>query len=127
MTTLPGILGEIATAAGEAAALKLARERGGTEVQISARKDSAFVRIVGQAAAEKIVKAFGNGKVLVPMATARGQRGRREAAARMLAAKKTQTEVALACDIHERTARRILERARKARSKNPAQRHLFDD
>lgn len=126
MTTLPGILGEIATAAGEAAALKLARERGGTEVQISARKDSAFVRIVGQAAADKIVKAFGNGKVLVPMATARGQRGRREAAARMLADEKTQTEVALACDIHERTARRILERARNPRG-NPAQRRLFED
>ena len=127
MSTLPGILGEIATAAGEAAALKLARERGGTEVQISARKDSAFVGIVGQAAADKIVKAFGNGKVLVPMATARGQRGRREAAARMLAAGRTQTEVALACDIHERTTRRVLERARTAKARNPAQRDMYDD
>lgn len=125
MSSLPGILAQIEAAAGQAVALKLARERGGTEVQISARAGSAFVELVGQVAATKIAKAVGAGKATIPMATARGARARRANAARMLANGATETQTALACDIHARTARRI--RAKVAADPSAAQPGLFDD
>lgn len=121
MSGLPGILGDISDAAGEAVALKLARERGGTEVQISDKPGSAFVDLLGLHAARRIVKALGTGKATIPMATARGARARRANAARMLAEGATETQTALACDIHARTARRI--RAKVRTGSLP----LFDD
>lgn len=121
MSALPGILAEISAVAGEAVALKLARERGGTEVQISDKPGSAFVELVGLPAARKIVKALHAGKMTIPMATARGARARRANAARMLAKGATETQTALACDIHARTARRI--RAKVKTGSLP----LFDD
>ncbi|MFN3858402.1 MAG: helix-turn-helix domain-containing protein [Caulobacter sp.] len=102
--SLPGLLGRIAEIAGEAAALNLARELGGQELKISGRPGGKLARIVGDEAAAAIADAFGPEKITVPMAHLRGQKGRRAAAARMMAAGATVTQAARACDIHERTA-----------------------
>lgn len=115
-----GRLGEIADAAGVAAALQLVRELGGREIKLSAKVDGKLARIVGAEAARKIVAALGNEKITVPMAHLRGQRGRREAAARMLDEGATISQVAGAVDVHERTVFRV-----KADTKKPG--GLFDD
>lgn len=107
MAELPGILGEIEAAAGPAAALIIARERGGTELSLSDRPGSALVKLVGEESARKIVLAVGKGSYTIPMATVRGQGARRAKAAAMLAQGATETEVARACDVHVRTARRV--------------------
>lgn len=115
-----GVLAVIAEAAGPAAALKLARELGGTELKLSGRRGGKLARIVGLNEARAIVEALGHTKIMVPMAGLRGARGRREAAARMLRAGASASRAALACDVHERTIWRI-----KARSPSPAP--LFDE
>lgn len=120
---LPGILREIADAAGEAAALQLAREMGGQEMKFSDRPGSALARIVGDEAAVKIVKAMGRDKRTIPMAGLRGAGGRRAAAARLMAPVcdgglgKSAAEAARLTDVHERTARRA--RKRPAASAGP--------
>ena len=57
---LPGVLADIARAAGEAAALALAANVGGTRVYIPAAVDDEhwLVKAVGRAAADKICAAF---------------------------------------------------------------------
>lgn len=112
MSGLPGILADVEKAAGTKAALDLAARFGGVEISLSAAKGAALVRAVGPEAAAAIVQALGHGKVLVPMAQARGQRGRRAAAAQMMANGASQSKAALACDIHVRTAKRITAKAK---------------
>ncbi len=110
MTRLPGILGLGEELAGREAAQRLALRRGGTEIKLSRHPKGVLAQIVGEEAAAKIVDALGPEKVTVPMAHLRGQKGRRAAAAKMLASGASANAVAQACDIHERTARRVRER-----------------
>lgn len=107
MSGLPKLLADVEKAAGVKAALKLAQDHGGTQISLSAARGSVLTRSVGQVAAAAIVKALGHGRVVVPMASARGQRGRRAAAAEMLAKGATVTQVMAVIDIHNRTAWRI--------------------
>lgn len=126
MSKLPGILADIAEVAGEAAALELARECGGLQISLSDAEGSTLARAVGADKAKAIVSALGRGRVIVPMATARGQRGRQRAAAELLAKGATGREVALACDVHIRTAWRA--KARLARPRDSDQNgDLFDE
>lgn len=104
---LTGKLGEIADAAGPAAALKLAAALGGHELKLSARPNGKLAKIVGAQAAAQIVEAMGAAKITVPMANLRGAGGRRAAAARMLASGAPISHVAQAADVHERTAFRV--------------------
>ena len=115
MSALPGILQRISEVAGQAAALKLARERGGCEIKVSGKPGGALARIVGDEAAAAIAAEFGPEKITVPMAHLRGQRGRREAAARLFAEDKTESQVALAVDVHCRTARRVRRKVRQSK------------
>ncbi|MFN3513439.1 MAG: hypothetical protein ACK41C_10360 [Phenylobacterium sp.] len=120
MSGLSGILAEIADAAGLDVALKLARDFGGTDISLSDAKGSVLSGAVGQAAAAKIVQRLGRGKVTVPMANLRGQKGRRAAAAALLAKGASARQVALATDMHTRSAFRV-----KAATKKPKG-DLFD-
>ncbi len=104
---LPGILEHVEAVAGRTAALQLAREFGGTMISVSDAPGAALVRIVGQAAASTLVERLAREKVWVPMAGQRGAGGRRAQAAAMFAAGATTREVALAADIHQRTAKRV--------------------
>jgi len=107
VSELPGILGFIAQIAGESAATRLALAAGGTEMKFSPSPSGALAKIVGADAAKKIVQELGPEKYTIPMGHLRGQQGRRTQAARMLAEGKSANEVAKACDVHERTARRV--------------------
>lgn len=117
---LTGKLGEIADAAGVAAALKLVRALGGHEIKLSARPNGKLAKIVGPDAAIAIVEALGAAKITVPMANLRGQAGRRAAAAKLLDSGVSIADAASAVDIHERTAFRVRNRLKKPGS-------LFDD
>ena len=118
---LYGKLGEIADAAGVAAALKLAAALGGREIKLSARPDGKLARIVGPEAARAIVEALGAEKIVVPMGHLRGQGARRAEAARLLAEGTPIARVAEAVDVHERTVYRVKER--RPQGKTP---DLFD-
>lgn len=119
MTTFPGVLGVIERVAGKDAATKLALRAGGTVMTFSPRPSGALAKIVGPEAAKAIVAELGAEKYTIPMAHLRGQKGRRAVAARLLAQGASSAQTSLACDIHERTARRI---RKKSQEKAP----LFD-
>lgn len=112
MIPLPGILGEIAAIAGVRAATRLALRHGGQELKLSAHPQSALASIVGTDAAVAIVEAFGPVKVTIPMAHLRGTRARRAAVAKLIAEGSSAAKAAQACDVHERTARRVREQMR---------------
>jgi hypothetical protein len=115
LTGLTGFLAAVAEVAGESAATRLALAAGGTRLTFSAAKNSTLVRIVGLDAAQKIVGQFGRETYTIPMAHLRGQKGRQAAAAKMLASGANASEVARACDVHERTARRVRKRMAQAK------------
>lgn len=115
MSRLPGLLGQIEDIAGLSAAQRLALAAGGTEMKFSDRPKSALAKIVGADAARLIVAELGREKYTIPMAHLRGQKGRRAQAARMLAAGATANATAKACDVHERTARRVREKQKAAK------------
>ena len=113
MSRLPGLLAEIELITDTETATRLALRAGGTEMKFSAHPDSALAQIVGAAAAAIIAAKMGPQKFTIPMAHLRGARGRRIAIARMLDADVSATEAAKACDVHERTARRVREKMKK--------------
>ena len=123
MKHLPGVLARIAEAAGQQAALTLAREVGGTEISIPSRPRarSPLAKMIGLDAARAIAAHVGHGRVLIPMAGLKGQAGRRAACARLQAQGLSATKAAIAADVHERTAWRARRRVR-----NPARLPLFD-
>jgi hypothetical protein len=100
----------IETIAGLSAATRLALQAGGTEMKFSPSPDGALARIVGAEAAAAIVAELGALKYVIPMAHLRGQKGRQVEVARRLAAGQSAAAAARACDVHERTARRVRKR-----------------
>ncbi|PCJ57867.1 MAG: helix-turn-helix domain-containing protein [Rhodospirillaceae bacterium] len=111
----PGVLAQIAEAAGAGAAINLARRYGGTEISIpkNPRADSPLVKAVGMTAARAIAREIGHGRLLIPMAGLRGEGARRAEAARMLSGGKSVPIVARAVGVHERTVRRMGKRLRE--------------
>jgi hypothetical protein len=114
MSPLPGILGEIERVTTRATAERLAMHAGGTEMKFSDRPTGSLARVVGLDAARRIVAELGREKYLIPMAHLRGQKGRRAAAAALLASGKSTPQTAKAVDVHERTVWRIKEKMREA-------------
>jgi len=105
---LPGLAGEIEAAIGLELTAKLLRERGGTDISIPLRaKGSALARIVGRAACEALIREIGPGKIALPCAGFRGRDAARAArkarALEMLRAGHSLREVALSCDLAQRT------------------------
>ncbi len=83
---------------------KLLRERGGTEISIPKKADnSALSKIIGLEATNRLIKGFGDGKVVLPCGDYRGEAGRKKRAIEMLKEGKSPNEIALACDMHSRT------------------------
>lgn len=101
---LHGLAAEIASVIGEDETLALLTSRGGTEINIPAEPSgSALEALVGLDAAEALVDHFGVTKITLPCGHLRGQRGRRARGVRLLLAGRSTREVALACDVHDRT------------------------
>lgn len=121
--SLPRVLRQIEAVVGLKIALAVAERFGGTVISLSAAEGAALAEAVGTAAAEKIVHALGRGRITIPMANVRGQRGRRAAVAQLVAKGVSARDAALACDVHERTVWRVKARPKTA----PEAPGLFDD
>lgn len=106
---LPAILAQIADAAGEEAALLVAREWGGRDLYIPRdfRETHRLVELLGEMRARKMWSAIGHGPVLIPMGPYAGALERRVRAAKALSEGKSKSEVARIAGIHVRTAHRI--------------------
>ncbi|MCR9218947.1 MAG: helix-turn-helix domain-containing protein [Alphaproteobacteria bacterium] len=116
MTTLPGILAEIAAATDERTAVKVALRFGGQTVKLPAtpRETTPLARAVGLEAARRIVSAIGHGVHTVPMGAFGGPSARRRTAAAVIARGGSAAEAAKAAGVHERTAWRVKARLREA-------------
>ena len=111
---LPGILELIAEAAGDRAALTLAREVGGTyfEFPKSPGPKTKLAKLVGVDAARKIVAAIGHGRQRVPFAHLNGQAARRAKAVELTNKGLSAREIVQICGIDDSTVRRARRRAR---------------
>lgn len=131
---LPGLLGEIAEIAGEAAALRIARAKGGRRAYFPARPKpgSWIVEAVGQEAAARICSALVAGERGVELPVPLGPVGTRgrvwHILQRAFADGATVAEAAALAGVDERTARRHKNRqsgARRDRSRDDRQESLF--
>lgn len=110
MTAPTGILAEIVAAIGPEAAERLARELGGQYVWLSARPGagSLIARTVGLSEARALAEALGGDRSLaVPCGPHRGQSGRRERIARLLAEGWPHSRIAAEVGVHVRTVERV--------------------
>lgn len=109
MTQLPGVAGEIEETIGLELTVTLLKARGGTVVKIPNKPSGTLLaRIVGEQATAKLINRIGPGNIDLPCGHMRGRDATRLEKKRrafdMLAEGKSLREVALACDIHLRTA-----------------------
>lgn len=109
---LPGVLAEVAEVAGQAAALRLADARGGTEKTYVPRPEALtaehwLVQALGWDDAKTVAARIGGGPVPIPLGPLSGLRGRvRTAIRRALAEGRSAAEVARLVGVHQRTVRR---------------------
>lgn len=102
MTELPGVLAEIASVAGEAAALAIAQARGGTQVYIppSPSPDHWLSALVGHEAAlaigDRLTCGVGGMRVELPRGTTSLQARQRARVDAMIAEGKSEREIAQA-------------------------------
>lgn len=83
---------------------RLLSRRGGCQLVVPVRAEgSMLAEIVGEEAAEELIRGLGAGRITLPCGEARGTAGRRAEAKRMLAAGASIQQVALACGVHTRT------------------------
>ncbi|SEQ59335.1 hypothetical protein SAMN05428995_105231 [Loktanella sp. DSM 29012] len=111
MTQLPGIAGEIEDAIGLELTAKLLKRRGGTEVNIPVRPSRSLIAdIIGEQATLKLIETFGPGRITLPCGHMRGRDAerleRRRRALDMLQAGETVLDVALQCDLNQRTVKK---------------------
>lgn len=104
----PAVLQQVADAAGPAAAIKLAKDHGGTRLYIprAPTPKSVLSRSVGQEAAERIAAALGFGFVNVPLGPRIWDRRVVAAVGELLARKKSVPQIAWQLGITERTVYR---------------------
>jgi hypothetical protein len=110
MSSLPGILGQIAEVAGEQAARRIAAELGGQRVSFARRPgpENAVARIVGIDAARAIADHIGWGEMVIPL----GPATRTARIRAMLAQGVSHNRIAAAVQVHIRTVERIASRMR---------------
>lgn len=99
-----GLAGMIERLIGQELTRLLLRRRGGCQMVIPVRaRGSMLAEIVGEEAAEEMIRGLGPGRITLPCADQRGPRARRAEAMAMLRAGASIQQVALACDLHTRT------------------------
>ena len=105
ITRLRGLAAEIADVIGEDCALFLFQKRGGTELKIPDQaKGSKLADLVGDAAADALIRHFGGGyRLTLPCGHLRGAQGRRARGVAMLARGSSTLDVAMTCDVTTRT------------------------
>ena len=129
---LPGVLAEIAAAAGTAAALAVAEVHGGTRVYIPSRPapDHWLSQLVGHASALAIgaalVAAQGGLDLLIPMGPDASQRRRWQRMAELIDEGLPKRQIARALKVHERTVQAHRNGGRKTVQLILSQRDLFE-
>lgn len=113
---LPGVLREVAEAAGEPAALRLAHVYGGTKVYIPHRlpPGHALTEAAGRAAAEWLVKTYAGEILLVPLGPEADGRAKRAAIRERLRDGQPAQRIARELNCHVRTVERESARLRGA-------------
>lgn len=95
---------EIAECIGEHEARVLLDARGGSFVELPKQVEgSVLARIVGEVAAGSLVRKFGTGRLVLPLGPGKGSASRRQRAKEMLRDGASLSQVALACELTERT------------------------
>lgn len=119
MSSLPGLLGDIADIVGPEIALEIARQRGGTRVSIpaSAEPDHWLTELVGPEIAEQICKGLstidGDGRrngirgEIIPLGPASAMRAARQRAQKALDEGASGRAAAREAGLHERTIWRM--------------------
>ncbi len=119
MSTLPGILGDIADIAGASVALEIAQSHGGTRVSIPPRAepDHWLTTLVGLETADRICRGLatldaegrlkGISKEVIPLGPVSVLRNARRKAHQALAEGKSAREAARLAGLHERTIWRM--------------------
>lgn len=113
---LPGVLALIAEEVSEAAAVKLAQERGGRMVWIpkNPKPDGTLAKMVGIDAATKISALLGQGDLKVPSGSLGGATGRRYRIEEMFNRGLSNSAIAEAVDVDLRTVERTVAKLRNA-------------
>ncbi|KQI66989.1 hypothetical protein AN189_17830 [Loktanella sp. 3ANDIMAR09] len=111
MTQLPGIAGEIEDAIGLELTAKLLKRRGGTEINIPVKPTPSLLsEIIGTPATLKLIETFGPGRIALPCGHMRGRDAerleRRRRAIAMLEDGASVLDVALRCDLNQRTVKK---------------------
>ncbi len=105
MSLFPDIAGEIEAVIGTELACLLLRRWGGCQINVPVHaKGSKLAEVIGMEAANAIIRTIGHGKITLPCGSMRGVGRRRTEAKEMLRQGSSLQQVALACDIHTRTA-----------------------
>ncbi|HOV02937.1 MAG TPA: helix-turn-helix domain-containing protein [Hyphomicrobiales bacterium] len=123
---LPGILAEIAEAAGLEAAIRMAEVKGGRSVYIPAKvSDRHWLAVaLGREAADKVCRHFsvngGGVRLLIPLGPAATMKAARRRLAKALEEGATTTEAVSRSGLHERTVYRA-----RARRRDDSQGRLF--
>ncbi len=110
-----GILAIVAEVAGEEAARRLARARGGVRCYIPRRAKPGhwLVELLGEREAQAVCDAIGPGEVEVPLAGTGRQADARRHAAELLQRGWSNARVARAVGVSERTIKRLRARMRE--------------
>lgn len=116
--TEPSLAETIIEAIGEDAARELIAARGGTEISVPVRAEgSLMASIIGVHSTHRMIRQFGHGRIILPMAGVRGvvaeAAARRTRAKELLAKGASERAVALACGLHIRTVRKYRKQLRQ--------------
>lgn len=104
MSVFPGLAGQIEAVIGQELTAALLRRWGGCQIKIPAHaRGSKLAEVIGEAAAEAVIREIGHGRITLPCGSMRGAKRRRAEAMQMLRAGASLQQVALACDLHTRT------------------------
>lgn len=117
---LPDLLTRIAEAAGESAALLVAKKFGGRPLYLpraqDLKPDHRLAELVGIERAKAICAELGRGEVILPRGPFSSVGEVRRRVAEMLGQGKSHSAIALALNLHIRTVEKIAERMRKKTS-----------
>jgi DNA-binding NarL/FixJ family response regulator len=113
----PGILAQVAAAAGDEAALALMRARGGMRCYIPARARAGhwMTELLGEQAAAAICKEIGGGEVEIPVGSSMSAADKRRRIASLLERGWPVDRVAHAVGVDRSTVKRHKRRLREAR------------
>ena len=119
---LPHLLRQVADLAGLDAALRLARVRGGSKLNIPLRPTRAFVAEVGEAAAHALSRLYPGENVFIPLGPGGALRTARRIAGEALERGASTREAARLSGFTERTIYNL-----KSKAKDARQGRLFED